>query len=104
VVAAGVKLHFHVAGSGSASAATHKAACMNDYVYLESIDCDDGTVVVLAGVVTGEHVTPYALRGLHPPQVEALLRDIDAAEDIESLLITWATMIQMEESCCPPKD
>jgi hypothetical protein len=77
---------------------------MDDYVYLETID-QDATTVVLAGVVTGAHVTPYTLRGLHPPQVAALLRDIDAADDIESVLIAWTTMLQMEEETrCPPKD
>ena len=72
-------------------------------VYLETISQND-TTVVLAGVVEGEHVVRYMLRGLDPTQVAALLCDIDAADDVESVLIAWTTMLQMEETRCFPKD
>ena len=71
-----------------------------DRLYIEEIDCDDGSIVMLAAIATPVGVTPpsvksWIIRNLTPAACDMLHDSLDAAferGDTEPTLDAWTAM------------
>jgi hypothetical protein len=55
------------------------------------VEHDDGATAV-SGLATGRNVRRYIVRNLSCDAVDALMRDIERADDVDATLATWQAM------------